>query len=85
MDSKSFALATDFDQRRLPILDRRKGRPISGCAERGQILIEALVLLGLLTLFFTFILHVAQQQKQNFKHHRFSKHTKEIVYAENMD
>lgn len=84
MDSKISALAPDCSQRQLPILDRRKNRPVPSRAERGQVLIEALVLLGLLTLFFTFILHVARQQKQNFKHHRFSQQTKEIGHAKTL-
>jgi len=47
-------------------------------------LIEALVLLGLLTIFFTFILHLAQQQKQSFKHHRFSFQSKDVSYAKKL-
>lgn len=81
MDSEITALEPNSYQRQLQSFDRRKIRTLSGRSERGQVLVEALVLLGLMTLFFIFILNLAEQQKQNLKRHRFSQ---EIHYAKNL-
>jgi hypothetical protein len=64
----------------LPSFTRDSKRSVSPRLERGQILIEAVMLLLFLSAFFALILSVAQHQKQNLKKHRFSG----VIYAKKL-